>query len=233
MILLLAMFSLNLHLLFFRALFVTTKGNFTINVVTSWAPPYATRFYHLIRLNYMAGASLYRVLYINSSESFVVQYGYRGDSPVDSCWDNKMTSNATWSVHPPGNVRGSVSFSMNAVAQDHTNPNCTSPVYCAQGFSTNIFINYNNNTRLDQNDFSPFGFVSERDMKDVVDKFYSGYGDVKELCDEESKDPYCVGLGENNRGVSMDRLVSEGNHYVRNEKPLLDFVITTSMFHDI
>lgn len=43
-----------------------------------------------------------------------------------------MTSNATWSVHAPGNVRGIVSFSMDAVDQTHSNPNCTSPDYCAQ-----------------------------------------------------------------------------------------------------
>ena len=55
-----------------------------------------------------------------------------------------------------GNVRGTVAFSMDAVPP---NKNCSSPQYCAQGFSTNIFINYANNTRLDPNGFAIFGEV--------------------------------------------------------------------------
>lgn len=74
-----------------------------------------------------------------------------------------------------------VSFSMDAVDQTNSNPNCTSPSYCAQGFSTNIFINYANNTRLDASGFSPFGYISEADMM-VVDALYSGYGEVSDLC---------------------------------------------------
>jgi hypothetical protein len=61
------------------------------------------------------GASFYRVDYINASTSFVVQFGYRGDPTVDACWDQNLTSNTTWSVHPPGNQRGAVAFSMNAI----------------------------------------------------------------------------------------------------------------------
>jgi hypothetical protein len=34
---------------------------------------------------------------------------------VDACWDQNLTSNTTWSVHPPGNQRGTVVFSMNAI----------------------------------------------------------------------------------------------------------------------
>lgn len=97
--------------------------------------------WQLARLQYWDGASFYRTLYKGPDNNFVVQFGYRGVPDVDACWDAHMTSNATWSVHAPGNVRGTVSFSMDAVGQTHVNPNCTSPAYCAQGFSTNIFVN--------------------------------------------------------------------------------------------
>jgi hypothetical protein len=49
----------------------STQGPFTIHVNTSWAPPFAQRFYTLVLLDYFAGAPLYRVL-----PGFVSQFGW-------------------------------------------------------------------------------------------------------------------------------------------------------------
>lgn len=172
----------------------TTAGNFTVEVHRDWAPPFADRFFQLALAEYHVGASFYRVDYINESTNFVVQFGYRGDPTIDTCWDADLTSNATWSVHAPGNTRGTLSMSMNAVPNPGTNPNCTSSKYCAVGFSTNVYINYGNNTRLDPSGFAIFATVV-RGLA-VVDRLYSGYGEVADLCQTRDKftnllDPYC------------------------------------------
>ena len=143
----------------FEIEFNTTKGVFIVDVVTAWAPPYATRLWHLSRLDYFHGASFYRVLRRSAAEAFVVQFGYRGDPDVDNCWDTRMTVNATWPVHPPGNQRGYVSFAMGAANQTGRDPNCTASAasYCARGFSTNIFVNLADNRRLDPPGFAVVG----------------------------------------------------------------------------
>ena len=92
-----------------------------------------------------------------------------------------------------------------------------------QGFSTNIFINYGNNTRLNPYDFAVIGKISETDMA-VVDSLYHGYGECLELCDAGSTDPYCVGTGDDCNGVSMDALVAQGAAYWKSQKPKMDFV---------
>jgi len=178
-------------------------------------------------LQYMVGAPFYRVDYLNASQSFVTQFGYRGDA-ADACWDQNLTSNATWSVEPPGNVRGMVSFSMDAVDQTNSNPNCTSTSYCAQGFSTNIFINYANNSFLDAPGFSPFGYVSAQDME-VVDGLNHSYGECSDLCSEGATDPYCVGTGSSCQGLSMESLVSAGAAYWKPNFPKMDFVASVSV----
>lgn len=196
----------------FQVLYDTTEGKFTVTVNTQWAPPFAKRFWLLSNVGYMNCAPFYRVNFRNASSNFVVQFGYSGRSKIDQCWDNLLTDNTTWSVHAPGNVRGTVAFSMNAVENTGSNPNCTSEAYCAQGFSTNIFINYNNNTRLDAPGFAIIGTVDEVGME-VVDRLYHDYGEVQELCSENSTDIYCRGTGPVCEGISMDKFLKQGLPY--------------------
>jgi len=112
---------------------------------------------------------------------------------------------------------------MNAVNQMHTNPNCTSATYCAQGFSTNIFINYGDNTRLDAPGFSIFGVLDSASLA-TSKSLFSAYGEVKDLCPLGATDPYCVGTGNASQGVDVERLLSEGDMYLKSEKPKLDSV---------
>lgn len=156
--------------------------------------------------------------YINQTTRFVVQFGYRGEPAVDSCWDAALTSNITWSVAPPGNSRGYVSFSMNAVPNRHDNPNCTSPTGCAVGFSTNIYINYGDNRRLDSAGFAVFGRVNDTGM-DVVDSLFSGYGEVADLCAGPDPftgevDRFCHGTGKDCTGVNVSQLINNGMPYI-------------------
>ena len=211
--------------------FATTAGNFTIRTITSWAPPYARRFWNLAQISYMVGGPFYRVDRLNATTGWVVQFGYSGEPQVDQCWDRLRTSNETWSVAAPGNVAGSVAFSMDAVPPSPELKNCTSSEYCARGFSTNIFINYQDNARrLDPPAFSPFGFVLPPGM-DVVNQLFSDYGEVKELCPAAGSthangDLFCKGLGDACEGVDMGRLVAEGRPYFQREKPRLDTILS-------
>ena len=199
----------------------TSAGNFTVRTTTSWAPPYAARFWRLARVAYMDGGPFYRVDRRDATDAFVVQFGYRGDPLTDQCWDENQSSNDTWSVHAPGNVRGTVAFAMGSVPP---NSNCTSAQYCAQGFSTSVFINYADNSKLDASGFSIFGRVLPPGM-DVVDRLYAGYGECAELCPASGHaSPFCIGRGAACAGVSMDRLLDEGADYWRREKPRLDFI---------
>ena len=161
----------------------------------------------------------------SATDAFVVQFGYRGDPQVDNCWDSRMTINTTWSVHSPGNQRGYVSFSMDSTNQTGDNPNCTSPTYCARGFSTNLFINLADNARLDAPGFSVVGAVRGAAGMAVVDSLFSGYGECQELCPPDGGDRFCVGRGEACAGVSVARLLSQGAGYLRAERPRLDRVL--------
>lgn len=184
----------------------------------------------------MTGGRFFRVTAIDFSPSavkkppFVVQFGYRGDPAVDKCWQDALTSNATAPVVAPGNVRGTVSFAMNALPnKTEQTPYCEPGAqYCALGFSNNIFINLGNNSRLNAPGFAIFGSVSAPGMA-VVDALYARYGDVRELCGVNSTDVYCNGFGPACQGVSVDRLLSEGNAYLTRERPLLDAVSRTEL----
>lgn len=208
----------------FTITFSTTVGAFDVAVNTKAAPPFATRAWRLAKLGYWDGASFFRTL-IKPGQQFVAQFGYKGNASVDACWDAHMTSNASWAVPPPGNVKGSVSFAMGAV--QHALPNCTSAEYCAQGFSTNIFVNLQDNNNLDAPGFVPFGTVVAPGM-DVVERLYAGYGECTELCPTGASDPFCIGTGASCQGVSMTRLVKEGDAYLRAEKPKLTKITTAT-----
>ena len=71
--------------------------------------------------------------------------------------------------------------------------------------TTQFFINFVDNTNLDSMGFSPFGKV--RDMKSV-DALHSGYGEG----------------APRGRGPSQSKMQSEGNAYLKESFPKLDYI---------
>jgi len=71
--------------------------------------------------------------------------------------------------------------------------------------STQFFINYGDNSRLDYG-FSPFAQVTEG--MDVVDSLYKAYGEG----------------APNGPGPDQQRIVFEGNDYLKKEFPMLDYI---------
>jgi peptidyl-prolyl cis-trans isomerase A (cyclophilin A) len=131
--------------------FVTTAGDFTLQVTRAWAPAGADRFYNLVRHHFYDGASFFRVL-----PGFMAQFGLSAYPEVSRAWEqaNIKDDRVVQSNHP-----GFISFAM-------AGPNTR---------TTQVFINYGNNEALDKSGFSPFGMVT--DGMESVTKLYSGYGE--------------------------------------------------------
>jgi hypothetical protein len=82
--------------------------------------------------------------------------------------------------------------------------------------TTELFINYADNTRLDALGFAPFGFVEASGMADTVDKFYS-YGEMSNVCHPPNS-TLCPGVDE-------FLLYTRGEAYLAKEFPLLDKIV--------
>ncbi len=136
----------------YNARFETTAGNFTIQVQREWAPLGADRFFNLVKSGYFDGSRFFRVV-----PGFVVQFGLSADPKVTAAWKNQQLQDD--GVRRT-NGRGFVSFATSG-------PNTR---------TTQLFINFGDNNRLDQMGFSPFGLVVEG--MDVVDKINAEYGEA-------------------------------------------------------
>ena len=136
----------------FDAKFVTTKGDFVVEVTRAWSPRGADRFYNLVKYHFYDGASFFRVI-----QGFVAQFGISARPDVSRAWENAKISDDPVTQR---NTRGMLTF---ATAGPNTR-------------TTQIFINLGENTNLDGMGFSPFGKVSSG--TEVIDKLYSDYGDA-------------------------------------------------------
>ena len=168
----------------YKVLLQTSRGDVTIEVIRDWAPRGADRFYTLVKDGFYDGAEFFRV--IRSPEPFMAQFGINGDPKVTEKWANSNLQDDPVTQH---NTRGMVSF---ATAGPNTR-------------TTQLFINYGDNSRLDATGFSPFGRVMSG--MEVVDQFYADYGE----------DP------------DQSRIESEGNMYLKKEFPKLDYIKTAKI----
>ena len=164
----------------FRARFATTRGDFVIAVHRAWAPLGADRFYNLVRSGYYDGVRFFRVI-----PGFMAQFGLHADTAVTSAWAGRAIPDDPMRR---SNQRGMVTF---ATAGPGTR-------------TTQVFINYRDNSRLDGMGFAPFGEVVEG--MGVVDSLYGGYGEG----------------APNGRGPLQDRIHVEGEKYLARQYPKLD-----------
>jgi peptidyl-prolyl cis-trans isomerase A (cyclophilin A) len=171
----------------YRVRFETTKGAFVIEVHREWAPRGADRFYNLVRSGYYDDVAFFRVI-----DNFMVQFGINGDPRVNAVWRDARIPDDP--VRQP-NVRGMVSFATSG----------------PDSRTTQVFVNFKDNSRLDGMGFAPFGKVVTG--LSAVDSLYSGYGE-----------------GEpRGRGPDQGRAQSEGNAYLRGSFPKMDFVKTARL----
>lgn len=171
----------------YKVKFATTKGDVVVEVTRAWAPQGADRFYNLVKNGFYTNAAFFRVL-----PGFVAQFGISAWPEVNRVWRNAQISD---DPVKETNARGTLSFATGG-------PNTR---------TTQIFINYGENGRLDGSGFSPFGKVVEG--MDVVDKFYSGYGEGS----------------PGGRGPDQGLLQSRGKEYLDKDFPLLDSIKSASI----
>jgi peptidyl-prolyl cis-trans isomerase A (cyclophilin A) len=159
----------------FKAKFTTSKGDFVIEVHREWSPNAADRFYNLVKLGFFDDERFFRTI-----DGFMVQFGLSGDPSVNAKWQQQ---NIADDPVTKSNTRGFVTFAQTSA------PNSR---------STQVFINYGDNARLDGMRFAPFGQITAG--MDVVDSFYKGYGE------------------QPNQGL----IQAQGNAYLDSKFPKLD-----------
>jgi peptidyl-prolyl cis-trans isomerase A (cyclophilin A) len=158
----------------FKVSFTTTAGDFVVEVHRDWAPLGADRFYNLVRHGFFTNASFFRVV-----PNFVVQFGLNADPAVNKAWaDADIKDDPVLQT----NSRGRLVF---ATAGPGTR-------------TTQLFINFGDNGRLDGMGFAPFGEVVEG--MDVVDKIYPAYGEQP----------------------SQDLITNQGDAYIAKNFPKID-----------
>lgn len=168
----------------FRARFTTTKGEFVIEVQRAWAPIGADHFYNLVRNRFYDDVRFFRV--IQTPRPFMVQFGINGDPKLSAIWQV-----ATLKDEPvlQSNTRGFVTYAKTGA------PNSR---------STQLFINFGDNSSLDRQGFSPFGTVIEG--MDVVDSLNSEYGGAP--------------------SAEQGQIQKQGNAFLDEKYPNLDHIIT-------
>ncbi|MFM2126075.1 MAG: hypothetical protein RL328_2526 [Acidobacteriota bacterium] len=168
----------------FKVKFSTSAGDFVVEANRAWSPHGVDRFHELLMMDYFKDGRFFRVV-----TKFIAQFGVNADGKLHRKWrqyfipDDRKVQN---------NTRGTLSFAQNG-------PNSR---------ATEIFINLKSNKELDTTGFVPFAKVVEG--MDVVDKLYSGYGDV--------------GLQ-----IDVEKVEDRGNEYLVPRFPKLDYINKTEI----
>lgn len=158
-------------------------GSFTVRVEEDWAPIGAERFRELIEAEFYDDTRFFRVI-----PTFMVQFGLNGDPAQNEKWQG--INDESKDTKTESNKPGYVTFAKTGAPNSRT---------------TQIFINYVDNARLDSMGFAPFGMV-EGDGMDVVKKIYN--------CGEKP---------------DQGSIKSQGSAYLSKEFPNLSYVKTARM----
>ena len=167
----------------FQVQFLTTVAPtpVTLNITRTWSPRGVDHFYTLLQANvsYYNDNSFFRVV-----PNFVAQFGINGDPDVSQKWVNANIPDDPVKL---SNLRGTVAYAMSSDPNSRT---------------TQLYVNFKDNSRLDSMGFAPFAVISESDMK-ILDKIYSGYGEQPD----------------------QQQIYEQGNNYLKKNFPRLDYLI--------
>ena len=167
----------------FSVIVKTSHGDFGLKIHRDWAPHGSDRLYYLFRARFYDDARFYRTV-----DNFVTQFGLSGDTAVSHAWRDRAIPDDPVRKN---NTRGTVTFAMGG-------PNSR---------TTQLFINYRDNIRLDPLGFTVVGQVVAG--MSVVDALYKGYGDGP----------------PRGQGPAQERIRAEGNGYLARDFPRLDYIL--------
>lgn len=167
----------------FLVTFDTTRGPIQVEVHRAWSPSGADRLYNLVKIGFFNDVAFFRVI-----SGFMAQFGIHGDPDISKHWSD---ANIADDPVMQSNKRGFLTYAMSGA------PNSR---------STQFFINYKDNVRLDSMGFAPIGQVISG--MEVVDALYSGYGEGAP-----------EGSGPDQMQVQM-----QGNIYLKSQFPKLDYI---------
>jgi peptidyl-prolyl cis-trans isomerase A (cyclophilin A) len=163
----------------YKVNFQTTAGDFVVEVRRDWAPNGADRFYNLVKAGYFTDVRFFRVI-----PKFMVQFGMHGEPAVTSAWQAARIPD---DPVKQSNKRGYITFAK---------PNAPN------ARTTQVFINFVDNTGLDAQGFAPFGRVTSG--MNVVDKINAEYGATP--------------------GNDQGNITIGGNAYLNKTYPKLDYI---------
>ena len=166
----------------FRVKFETSQGDFIVDAARAWAPRGVDRFHELVRKHYFDEGRFFRVV-----PGFIAQFGVHRDFNVHATWRNLFIVD-----DPPKekNLRGTLSFAKSGPSTR----------------ATEMFINLADNPSLDADGFVPFAKVIQG--LEVVDKLYSGYGEMR----------------PEGKWIDRARVEEETNEYLVQRFPKLDYI---------
>jgi peptidyl-prolyl cis-trans isomerase A (cyclophilin A) len=164
------------------AVFDTSVGMFVVRVTRAWAPLGADRFFNLVSAGFYNGNRFFRVV-----PKFMVQFGIHGDPAVSAAWKDATLPAERSKV---SNTRGRITFAQGQLASSRT---------------TQVFISLGTNSRLDIDNFAPFGEVITSML--IVERIYSEYGE----------------------GVDQGLIVSGGNAFLAQALPRLSYIKTVTI----
>ncbi|MCR9198630.1 MAG: peptidylprolyl isomerase [Planctomycetaceae bacterium] len=166
--------------------FETTAGTFQIEVHRDWAPYGADRFYKLIKDGFYKDAAFFRVM-----KGFMVQWGIAARPGMTQKWDDPIPDDEVFQ----SNQRGYVSFAQ--TKSPHSR-------------STQVFINYTDNSNLDTMDqgFAPFGkIIMGMDVVDAIN-------------------------GQHGQKPDQVQIRARGNAYLKEKFPELDLIKSVRLVVD-
>ena len=165
----------------YKVLFETSKGNFTVEVNREWAPNGADRFHKLVEAGFYDDCRFFRVV-----PNFMVQWGINGDPEIQKSWvDAKIEDDRV----TQSNARGFITYATSG----------------PDSRTSQLFINFKDNSGLDSQGFAPFGRVV--DGMDVVDAINAEYREKP------------------NQGLVQ----AKGNEYLNKSFPKLDYIKKASV----
>lgn len=166
----------------------TTKGDFTLMINPSWGPIGAARFLEMVDTGFFDRIAAYRVV-----PGFLAQFGIPYTNTKK--WPD-IRDDPNIGVQYPLFKRGMIAFAG----------------YAPNTRGTEAFIGYQDTANLGRSAWgNPFGIVTSG--MDVIDRFYSGYGDLTQF-GGHAPDP--------------TRMANEGGAFLKTEYPMLDYITSCS-----